>query len=251
MDFDRKKDHIAITVPYFRMRKSADGLDRWNEINIATIAIDEKGQDNEGPAVYINMLKMEHPVKSWERVDFAGSGRLVYGPAQPGAFVYCAILFLESDNDSRDLGKLLREVAAGAEIKSIVTAVGALVNPTASIILSLLSPVAAIVGKVLEGSKDDIIYTQEGIFLRDIKPPYHIGDSFKRTNDFIESSLTVIPLLQSSEAPMSFRRITALATGDGGNNALTLEALAGVPEKISLIPNNDKPAPSNNNILPA
>ncbi|WP_224995727.1 hypothetical protein [Cesiribacter sp. SM1] len=250
MDFNNKKDQIAITIPYFRMRKSADGLDRWNEINIATIAIDEKGQDNKSPAVYVNMLKMEHPVKSWERVDFAGSGRLVYGPAQPGAFVYCAVLFIESDNDNRNLGKLLREVAAGAEIKSIVTAVSALVNPTASVILSLLSPVAAIVGKVLEGSKDDILYTQEGIFLRDIKPPYHIGDSFKRTNDFIESSLNVIPLVQSSEAPMSFRKMTALATGDEGSNALALEALAGVPEKISLFTNSDQSTPSNNN-LPA
>ena len=151
MNFDSKNIQIAVGIPYFRMRHTADWPVRMNEINISTIAIDETGLKKATPSMQINSHSLVNPVQSWERVDFAGSGgRLVYGPANPGAFLFCACIYIERDDRSRDIGKQLAEIAKNEELKSITEALSKIPNPTVQIINSLLAPVTSIVARLLK-----------------------------------------------------------------------------------------------------
>lgn len=230
MNFNKEIDHIAVGIPYFRMRHTADWPAKMNEVNISTIAIDEVGIKSSTPSIHINSHALVNPVRSWERVDFAGDGgRLIYGPSNPGAFLFCACIYIERDDSSRDLGKQLEEVVKSDELQGITTALSSVPNPTAQLVTGLLSPVLKIVSKFLKSNKDDIIFTQQGTFFRDSRLPYNIGDSFTSSNKFIESSMKIIPLVNNSSKKNSVLESSLLV-----NDSLAYSKLAGEPHKLEL-----------------
>ncbi len=186
---------IAIGIPGFRMRATADWPFRMNEVTISTIAFDEKGVNGSAPSLQINTHELINPVQSWEEVKFAGEGgRLVYGPAEPGAFVYCAAIYVERDDKSRNLGAALEDAVHSDEVKQLMKSLKAIPNPTVQMVTSLAGPVTQLVARILKGNKDDLLFTHQGTFFQNTLPPYNAGDIFTAQNKYISSSLKVIGL---------------------------------------------------------
>lgn len=255
MEFNAEKDSIAITIPGFRMRHTAD-LGK-NEIFILTLAIDEGGESNPKPSLFVNKLIIPK-VKKWNWVNLGGHGRIVYGPANPGSFVYYTIMFIEGDEDVRNIGNTIDQVFSSEEAKGIINLLST-VNPTTQLVTFVLSSLVTLVGKIMKTNKDDIIFTTEGSFFRDVEPPYNIGDSFNTLNHHIECIVKVFPLVkQENLSPAAlFKRNLAfsekspiLADTNGGSlmeaaeeseivtspsessSELGIELLASIPKKV-------------------
>lgn len=231
MSFNKHTDEIAITIPAFRMRKSAD-LGK-NEIGIITIAIDANGVSNPTPSVFTNSFFIPN-VKKWTWVKFGGQGRIVYGPKNPGSFVYYNVLFVESDQDVREFGDTLQEIFDSSEAKTIIQTL-ATINPTALLITSVVSALGKLVGKILSKNKNDLIYSTEGSFFQGTNPPYNIGDQFNTVGDHIECEIKVLPLIANNEEKnLAINGIESLVFEKTLiNSELKLELLAGVPEIVT------------------
>lgn len=241
MNFNKNTDNIAVTIPGFRLRKTAEGklniFNRKNEIHIATVAIDQNGQQDSKPAVYINKHSLEYAVKPWERVNFLGDGRLIYGPGNPGAFVYVMIVFVESDRDIRAFGKNLEDIVKTDDFSKTLSTIGTLINPSAQIITSIISPLTQLLSKALQKDSDNAILTQEGVFFRDKVPPYNVGDEFTYMNQHIEFSLRIIPLIKEiipSPKTMTREGEALASLSLESENVLNLEKLGGEPVKIHI-----------------
>lgn len=238
MSFDKEKDQIAITIPRFRMRKSAD-LGK-NEIGIVTIAIDSSGTSNPTPTLFTNSFFIPN-VKKWSWVDFGGHGRIVYGPKNPGSFIYYNVLFVESDQDVREFGETLSTIFESNEVSTVVKAL-ATPNPTTLLVSNVVSELGKLVSKLLKKNKNDLIYSTEGSFFQATNPPYNIGDTFSTQGEHIECSIRVLPLHADNGRMNTVPRSryvskikSELITGlDHNSSTLELEKLAGTPEMIDL-----------------
>jgi hypothetical protein len=237
MSFNKHTDEIAITIPEFRMRKSAD-LGK-NEIGIVTMAIDASGEANPTPMLYTNSFFIPK-VKRWTWVKFGGEGRIVYGPKNPGSFVYYSVLFVESDQDVREFGNTVSNIFNSGETQGVIKALTA-ANPTASLVSTVVSELGKLVGKLLSENKNDLIFGTEGSFFRDLDPPYNIGDEFSTLGEHIECKVRVVPLVQTPVAPVAglgVRGMNPLALeatdvlAPPTTQVLALEKLAGVPQAI-------------------
>ena len=240
MSFNKNTDEIAITIPEFRMRKSAD-LGK-NEIGIVTMAIDASGVANPTPTLHTNSFFIPK-VKRWTWVKFGGEGRIVYGPKNPGSFVYYSVLFVESDQDVRDFGNTVSSVFTSGEAKEIVKTLTT-PNPTSLLISTVVTELGKLVGKLLSENKNDLIFGTEGSFFRDLNPPYSIGDEFSTVGEQIECKIKVVPLMQTPAQPVAdlgvpgARMLGVEATdvlAPPVSQVLALEKLAGVPKVISQI----------------
>lgn len=236
MSFNKSTDEIAITIPEFRMRRTAD-LGK-NEIGIVTMAIDASGVANPTPSLHTNSFFIPK-VKRWSWVKFGGQGRIVYGPKNPGSFVYYSALFVESDQDVRDFGTTVSNVFASGEATEIIRTLTA-PNPTGLLISTVVTELGKLVGKLLSENKNDLIFGTEGSFFRDTNPPYSIGDEFSTLGEHIECKIKVVPLIQSPAEPaagIGVRGVSPrpLDASDPAIQVLALEKLAGVPKVISPI----------------
>ncbi len=192
MDFNPQQDTIAISVPAFRVRRGTDGLARYTEPYLVSLAIDESGIANPEPVLYLNSLYFPKVAK-WTWVNFGGQGRLIYGPKNPGSFVSYSVLFMENDNDVRKLGETVEKVIKSTEAQALLGTLSA-ANPTYQVASLVLTQLTALVAGMLKQNEDDELARFEGTFFRDFNPPYNIGDSFTHENDFVTCPVKVIPL---------------------------------------------------------
>ncbi|MBC7920286.1 MAG: hypothetical protein H7Z75_04275 [Ferruginibacter sp.] len=240
MNFNKDKDDIAITIPGFRMRKGADFLGR-NEIGIVTLAVDASGTANPTPTLFTNSFFIPQ-VKQWTWVKFGGHGRIVYGPKNPGSFVYYSVLFVESDQDVREFGETVTSLFDSPEAKEIVRTLTT-PHPTALLVSTVLTELGRLVGKILSKNQNDLVYSTEGSFFRNTLPPYNIDDEFSTEGEHIECQIRVIPLGPEAEGrvagsqPGSFaeRDAPAAETLTDSSTPLALEKLAGVPKALKFL----------------
>jgi len=202
--FDPNTDKIALVLKEFTLLKNADGLfQRYNEPYIISLAIDENGANN--PAIDFNILPYPK-VRKGDTIQFGGQGHLLYGPNNPGEFLAYSILFMESDQDIRDLGKTIERI-----LESQVVDLGAKAllqaNPTFGTALSILTSLTALISSEMQQNKDDELYRRNGTLLRDIPPPYNIDSTFNGRNDFIESKVRVLPLSGTLNLERSGKRM--------------------------------------------
>lgn len=194
MNFNPQQDAIAIAVPAFRVRRGTDGLARYTEPYLVSLAIDEAGLANPEPVLHLNSLYFPKVAK-WTWVNFGGQGRLIYGPKNPGSFVSYSVLFMENDSDVRKLGEMVEKVIKSTEAQTILGTLTA-ANPTYQAATLVLTQLTALVAGMLKQNEDDELGRFEGTFFRDFTPPYNIGDQFTHQNDFITCPVKVIPLPQ-------------------------------------------------------
>lgn len=194
MPFNKHKDSIAITIPHFEMKKSADIFGGVSEPYIISIAIDEAGLSVPASNVHFNTFAFPN-VKKLQQVKFGGVGRMIYGPQNPGKFVSYCILFMESDSDMRQVGENLEEIFASPAAKVVTNAL-AIANPTYAVVSNVVAQLGILVGKMMKKNKDDELFRVEGTLLRDTNPPYYIGDSFESFNKYIACPVHVIPLTE-------------------------------------------------------
>ncbi len=203
--FDKVTSKLAITVPWIELHLSSDGIRRrnwhYNEPYIVSFAVDSHGTAE--PRVVFNINDFPN-VQRGDRVEMIGDGHLVYGPAQPGEFVAVSILLMEKDQDVRDLGAAIEEVASseatGLGLKTVLSA-----NPSAVVVSRLLQSLADVVANRLKKNSDDRLLRIEGTFLRDSGTPYSINRLFIRRNSFAEIAVKVIPLEKSNGQGTSTR----------------------------------------------
>lgn len=195
-NFNSKTDKIAVVIKEFTLLKRADGfLQRYSEPYIVSFAIDQSGAKN--PAIDFNILPFPQ-VRKGDTIEFDGQGHLIYGPSNPGEFVAYSILFMESDQDIRNLGKTIESVvkseATSIGIKALLTAV-----PTYGTAINVLSQLTTLVSKKMQENKDDELFRRNGTLLRDVTPAYDILRTYTGKNDFIETKVSIIPLLESNK----------------------------------------------------
>lgn len=203
-NFDPKKDKIAVVIKQFTLLKKADGfLQRYSEPYILSLAIDESGAHN--PAIDFNVLPFPN-VKKGDTIDFDGQGHLVYGPKNPGEFVAYSILYMESDQDIRTLGKQIEKIVKSEAVKigmkELLKAV-----PTYATTITVLTELTSLVSKKMQENKDDELFRRNGTLLRDVTPAYDILRTYSGSNDFIESKVSIIPLSSSNNLGQASKTI--------------------------------------------
>ncbi|NBC58146.1 MAG: hypothetical protein GVY05_07690 [Bacteroidetes bacterium] len=194
--FNPHQDKIAVVVKSFTLkRKSEFFLDRFSEPYIVSMAIDEQGAYD--TSIDFNILPFPN-VRKNETVSFDGQGHLIYGPNNPGQFLAYSILFMESDKDVRDFGKIMENIlkseAVNLGAKALLKAA-----PTYSTAINLLQNLTDLIAKQLQKNKDDELFRRNGTLLRDVKPPYDILRSYDSENDFIKTKTSIIPLNVSNK----------------------------------------------------
>lgn len=194
MPFNKHKDSIAITIPHFEMKKSADIFGGVSEPYIISISIDESGLSGAASNIHFNTFAFPN-VKRLQQVKFGGVGRMIYGPQNPGKFVSYSILFMESDSDVRQAGEYLAEIFASPAAKVVTNAL-AIANPTYAVAAKVVAELGTLVGKMMKKNKDDELFRIEGTLLQDTNPPYYIGDTFESFNKYIACPVNVIPLIE-------------------------------------------------------
>ncbi len=203
-NFSKTNDKIAVVVKEFTLKKRADSfLQKYSEPYIVSLAIDQSGANN--PAIDFNILPFPN-VRKGDTIQFDGQGHLVYGPSNPGEFIAYSILFMESDQDIRDLGKAIESVvkseAASIGIKALLKAV-----PTYGTAISVLTQLTTLVSKKMQENKDDELFRRNGTLLRDVAPPYDILRTYTGENDYIQTKVSIIPLAVSNKLGKSSKSI--------------------------------------------
>ena len=195
MTFDPNVDKIAIAIPRFTLHKHADGIRKYNEPYILSVAVDSHGLAT--PNIDFNFMSFPK-IGRGGTVSMLGDGHIVYGPRQPGEFVAVSVVIMESDSDIRDVGTAAQSAvtskAADLAMNSMLSA-----RPGASGVLSMLKELIQLVVGSLKENKDDELFRCEGGFLRDITPAYHINRSHELGNDYISLALNVIPLRKHNQ----------------------------------------------------
>jgi hypothetical protein len=202
--FNPRDDKIAIVIKEFTLLKSSEMfLDKDNEPYIVSFAIDQNGAQSAD--LGLNIMPFPN-VREGDTVSFDGQGHLVYGPENPGEFVVYSLLFMESDQDLRDIGATI-EAIAKSEAANIAMKAILIANPTYGTALSLLQKLTELVAKQMKKNKDDQLYRRNGTLLRDVVPPFDILRTYKGRNKFIECHTSIIPLMQSNDLGSHVKRI--------------------------------------------
>lgn len=201
-NFNPMEDKIAVVVKEFTLLKKAD-IFKYSEPYIISLAIDELGINN--PAIEFNALPFPR-MRKGDTIVFDGQGHLIYGPKNPGEFLAYTVLFMESDKDVRDFGKAVEEIVTSEAVKmgakTLLTAV-----PQYGTAVNVLSKLVELIAQRLGRDKDDFLYRRSGTLLRDVVPPYDILRTYKRSNDFIEANISVIPLIESNNLGEACKQI--------------------------------------------
>ncbi len=203
-DFSKTEDKIAVVIKEFTLKRKADGIfQRYSEPYIVSLAIDQSGANS--PSIDFNLLPFPN-VRKGDKIEFDGQGHLVYGPDNPGEFVAYSVLFMESDEDIRNLGKtvekIVKDEAVSLGIKALLAAV-----PTYSTAITVLRELTSLVAKRMQENKDDELFRRNGTLLRDVTPPFDVLRTYTGENDFIKSKVSIIPLSTSNRLGKASKRI--------------------------------------------
>lgn len=204
VNFDPNKDNIAVVVKEFTLKKKSEVFfDKYSEPYIVSMAIDEKGASN--PSIDFNVLPFPN-VKKGDKVSFDGQGHLIYGPKNPGQFLAYSIMFMESDKDVRDFGKLIEDIVKSEAINIAAKAVLA-AAPTYLTAITILQKLTELVAIQLQRNKDDELFRRNGTILRDVIPAYDILRTYESENDFINTKTAVIPLHSSNMLGAQIKKV--------------------------------------------
>lgn len=196
MTFDRTRDSIAVTLPSFELLRNADGLfQRRSEPYVISLAIDEASGATR-PAIDTNALPFPN-VRVGSAVEMLGHGHLLYGPRHPGAWVALSVLFMESDQDLRSIGRTVRGLVE-ARAADLATKAVLHTAPHYGTVLALLKELTGLVAQALRANKDDELFRTEGVFLRDGAVPFDVCRSYVRSNEFIRAKLNVLAMRASN-----------------------------------------------------
>jgi hypothetical protein len=197
-NFDRNKDNIAVFVKEFTLLKSSESIfDIYNEPYIIGLSFDEKGFIDKG--IHTSIQSFPN-MRKGRTIHFGAQGHLIYGPSNPGSFLVYHILFMENDDDVRELGAILEDVVKSGEVKDLLNTLATVVNPTVGIASLMLQKVVEILGNTLKKDKNDFLHHIEGTLLRDVKRPYDIGLSYTDTgNDYINATISILPVNEISD----------------------------------------------------
>ncbi len=202
--FDPTKDKIAVVVKNFTVKKKSEVFfDRYSEPYIVSIAVDQDGAHD--PTIDFNILPFPH-VRKGDTISFDGQGHLIYGPANPKAFLAYSVLFLESDKDVRVVGEKIETVIKSEAVKMGAKAI-LLANPTYATAISLLQKFSELVVGEMKKNKDDELFRRNGTLLRDVTPAYDILRTYISENDFIKTTISIIPLPESNNLGAQTRKI--------------------------------------------
>lgn len=203
-NFNPQSDKIAVVVKEFTLkRKSEIFFDRYSEPYIVSLAIDEGGAKN--PSIDFNILPFPN-VKKGDKISFDGQGHLIYGPINPGQFLAYSILFMESDSDVRDFGKLVEDIMKSEAINIGAKALLA-AAPTYSTAITVLQKLTELMAVQLQKNKDDELFRRNGTLLRDVVPAYDILRTYESENDYIHTKTSVIPLRGSNMLGSQIKKV--------------------------------------------
>ena len=202
--FNPLSDKIAVVVKEFTLkRKSEIFFDRYSEPYIVSMAIDEGGANN--PSIDFNILPFPN-VRKGDKISFDGQGHLIYGPDNPGQFLAYSILFMESDKDVRNFGKLVEDIMKSEAVKIGAKAL-LVAAPTYSTAITILQKLTEFIAVQLQENKDDELFRRNGTLLRDVIPAYDILRTYESENDFINTKTSVIPLTGSNMLGSQIKKV--------------------------------------------
>jgi hypothetical protein len=188
MPFNPETDPISLMLTEFRLRKRADGfLNKYSELYVLSLFEDENGQSGDR----FNFSTAIFPkVRVNQAIRPGGSGQLLYGPVNPGAFLAFNLIFMESDKDIRDVGAQVGEVLGSEEAKLLRKSLIA-ANPGAAATVGALNTIANLVVNQLKANKDDELFRYTGTLLRHKR--YNVNKTLQANpNDYIHCRLKAL-----------------------------------------------------------
>lgn len=190
MKFDPQCDNIAIVLSALKLRQSADFMDSYSEPYVMVVGMDETSADG---ARFHSQLNAFSNVRAYQPLVAAGEGLLLYGPANPGAFVTLSVAIMESDAEIRQAGQDLQAwVSQAAQHIGVASLLAT--NPGATTARSLVEQLLGRIASRMRDNQDDNLLTVSGCWFRDRPVPYNINSFSVHHNDFAEATLKVIPL---------------------------------------------------------
>ena len=195
--FDPQNDKIAISLLRFKMLKKPGLFGRYFEPYIVSFAADSDAASQASPALEFATIPFSR-LRVGQEKKFAGHGRFIYQPKNPGEFVAYSMLFMESEEETREIASTVKNLFAQNDTKSLLQGIIAAAVPQLSVALKLVQQATVLTASVLEKTRDKELFVSEGGFLRDAPgAPYDISTSTVDQNDFIECETSVIPLRQN------------------------------------------------------
>lgn len=202
--FNPISDKIAVVIKQFRLKKSSEFFaDKYSEPYILSFAIDEHGTKE--ASIDFNILSFPK-VKKGDVVSFDDQGHLVYGPKKPGNFLSYSILFMESDKDIRELGKIIEEIIKAKAFDDSMKTLLSLANNYTRIAF-VVQKIAEVLAIQLKNNKDDELFRRNGTLFKDSKPPFDILRTYQSENNFIQMQTAIIPLSSSNQLGSQVKKI--------------------------------------------
>lgn len=174
---------VYATLPKVTVTKK--GREKKKEIYVLSLASDSHGESNHRPLavgasnetlksvstdiesamkfVVMSVSNVFTGIKPNQPLSLSGDGIVLYPPNDPKGMLALHFVIVESDHGKRNAGKLLQQVFANAEVKSLLAeftkftaASGAI---PASLLTSLFGVVTNLIPKFLAANRDDLLFS--------------------------------------------------------------------------------------------
>lgn len=196
-DFDPLNDKVALMLKSFTIKKN-DGIlgkkKRYSEPYILAVTITEKQFKNKE----ISFATEPYPnIKTDEKKSFLGAGLRIYGPETPGEYIAFNVLVMESENEVRESGKMIKEILDSPSMKTAILPLFS-IEPSLAIATQLIISVTELIAEQMEKKKDNKYLLSTGTLLRDIMGtesfPFQVGETISDSNDFVDLEFRVLPI---------------------------------------------------------
>jgi hypothetical protein len=90
-------------------------------------------------------------------VSLSGSGIILYPPLDPQGFLGATVFVIESDQKTRDIGKLLGDLFQDQKVSGAINALINAAAPSNPLVAAVLGAIVEVVPKILAKNKDDVL----------------------------------------------------------------------------------------------
>ncbi len=97
-------------------------------------------------------------VRADQPVSLSGSGIILYPDLDPNGVLASHFVIVESDEGTRNLGKLLDQVSSDQAVTKAVAALIAAASPTQPLLAALMNALVSQTPKILKKNKDDLLF---------------------------------------------------------------------------------------------
>lgn len=108
--------------------------------------------------LFLSVSNIFPRVRPDQPVSLSGSGIILYPDLDPNGLLASHFLIVESDEGTRNLGKVLDNVVSDPNIKTVIDAMISAATPSQPLIAAVMRVLVEQVPKILKKNKDDVLF---------------------------------------------------------------------------------------------